>query len=195
MLGADTAALAAATDAALARLIASSAPGTAHGAEAELYRRFAPRVRLYGLKHLRNEAAAQDLAQQVLLVTIERLRAAEVHHPEQIGSFILGTSRLLATGVRRTEERRAARRVEFGYLLPTVVLPADAALDRSRLERCLAELGERERSVLVLTFYAERPAAEIAETLGMSPGAVRVRRHRALARMRECLEGLNADGR
>ena len=40
-------------------------------AEAEVCRRMAPRIRLYGLRHLRSAAAADDLVQQVLLKTIE----------------------------------------------------------------------------------------------------------------------------
>jgi len=36
-------------------------------AEAELFRRMAPRIRLYGLRHLRHEHAADDLTQQVLI--------------------------------------------------------------------------------------------------------------------------------
>ena len=46
-------------------------------AETELYRRLAPRVRLYGLRHLREPHAAADLVQQVLLMTLERLRAGK----------------------------------------------------------------------------------------------------------------------
>jgi RNA polymerase sigma-70 factor (ECF subfamily) len=65
--------LIAATDAMLASSIAAAVPGGAHEEEAELYRRFAPRVRLYGLKHLRDAAAAQDLVQEVFVVTLERL--------------------------------------------------------------------------------------------------------------------------
>ena len=68
-----TTALIGATDGDLARAIAARA-GTADAAETELYRRFAPRVRLYGLRHLRDEDAARDLMQQVLLLTIEKLR-------------------------------------------------------------------------------------------------------------------------
>src|SRR5512132_3132771 len=90
----------------LANSIASAAPGAAHDEEAELYRRFAPRVRLYGLRHLRDAAAAQDLVQQVFVVTIERLRRGEVRNVEAIGSFILGTSRTVAADLRRTEKRR-----------------------------------------------------------------------------------------
>ena len=41
---------------------------------AELYRRFAARVRLLGRGHLANDAAADDLAQGILLLTIQRPR-------------------------------------------------------------------------------------------------------------------------
>ncbi|HEV7912335.1 MAG TPA: sigma factor, partial [Albitalea sp.] len=62
------------SDEALARRIAGGWPGSSDAEEAELYRRYAPRVRMYGRRHLRNDAAAEDLAQDVLLLTIERLR-------------------------------------------------------------------------------------------------------------------------
>src|SRR5215471_8409275 len=92
-----------ATDGELARAIGA---GASEAAESELYRRFAPRVRLYGLRHLRNEESARDLMQQVLLLTIEKLRRGEVRDTEQIGSFILGTSRTMAMAARRKDMRR-----------------------------------------------------------------------------------------
>jgi len=85
--------LEAVSDETLARRIAFGGQGSTDAEQAELYRRFAPRVRLYGRRHLRSGAAADDLAQEVLLLTIERLRAGEVRRPEEIGSFILGTSK------------------------------------------------------------------------------------------------------
>jgi DNA-directed RNA polymerase specialized sigma24 family protein len=42
---------------------------------------------------------------------------------------------------------------------------------------------------VLLTFYADREAPRIAEDLGVSPGAVRTIRHRAMARLRECVLG------
>src|ERR1700755_2319248 len=98
---------------ALARRIAGTPPGLTDGEEAELYRRFAPRVRLYGRRHLQNDAASDDLAQDVLLLTIERLRGGEVRRPEEIGSFILGTSRMMAHSERRVTRRRAALAARF----------------------------------------------------------------------------------
>jgi RNA polymerase sigma-70 factor, ECF subfamily len=186
--GPGAASLSAATDAAIAAAIALPAAGGASDAEGELYRRFAPRVRLFGLKHLRDEMVAQDLAQQVMLMTIERLRAGEVRNLDQIGSFILGASRLTCGGIRRTERRRQELHARFE---PTESFAASRETDvfgREAVGRCLAAIRERERAILIQTYYAEKSADDIAAALGMTAGAVRVGRHRALATMRECLD-------
>ena len=65
-------------------------------AEAELFRRLAPRVRLYGLRHLRDPAAADDLVQDVLLMTFDSLRAGKVREDERLASYVLGTCRRMA---------------------------------------------------------------------------------------------------
>jgi len=174
------------SDGDLARAIASAPPGAAQGEESELYRRFAPRVRLYGLKHLRDESDAQDLAQQVLLVVIERLRAGEVRTPDQIGSFILSTSRLLAGAGERRTRRRDHLTAQF-HVADVYVTPSLDSSDLATIERCLHLLAERDRRVLLLTFYAEKSSPEIAAELGVTGTVVRVTRHRALARMRACV--------
>lgn len=175
-------------DEVLARRIASGPPGSTDLEEAELYRRFAPRVRRYGRRHLRDHAAADDLAQDVLLLAIERLRAGAVRRPEEIGSFILGTSRMMARAGRRVERRHEALTAKF-MAVPDQQPPAAAALDVPRVSACLRALTERDRLVVLLTFYAEREAPRIAEDLGVTPGAVRVIRHRAMARLRGCVLG------
>jgi RNA polymerase sigma-70 factor (ECF subfamily) len=183
------AAIEAVSDEALARRIAGGVPGSTDAEEAELYRRFAPRVRLYGRRHLQNDAAPDDLAQDVLLLTIERLRAGDVRQPEHIGSFILGTSRMMAHSERRVARRREALAARFIDTAVESAPPSMAALDMPQVAACLRALGERERLVVVLTFYADREAPRIAEDLGVSPGAVRAIRHRAMARLRDCVLG------
>lgn len=177
----------ASSDAALARRIAEGPPGSTSTEEAELYRRFAPRVRLYGRRHLRDGASADDLVQDVLLVTIERLRAGEVRSPDEIGSFILGTSRMLAQGSRRSAHRRDALTARFQDAGTHAPAMTTAPLDTPRVTTCLQALGERDRLVLLLTYYADRDAPRIAEELGVSPGAVRVIRHRAMSQLRDCV--------
>jgi RNA polymerase sigma-70 factor (ECF subfamily) len=184
--------LSAASDGEIARAIVASPPGAAQAEESELYRRFARRVRFYGIKHLRDEAAADDLAQQVLLVAIERLRAGEVRNPDEIGSFILGTSRMLAGSMARKARRREDLIALFHAPERYVDPPAPPG-DLDAVERCLQRLAERDRRVLILTFYAEKASSEIAEELGVTGAVVRVARHRALGRLRDCV-GLPGSG-
>ena len=184
------------TDAELARRIAARPAGAATAEEAELYRRLAPRVRLYGLRHLRGEAAAADLAQHVLVLAIEKLRTGQVREPDRIASFVLSTARLVARDLRRA----TARHREDSTLLAEVIetMPAADAppepLDLDRLRRCLDTLAERDRTVIVLSFYDERTSGQIAGQLGLTEGNVRVIRHRALAHLHRCLELAHAGG-
>jgi len=175
-------------DAALARRVAQATPGTDREAEAELYRRLAPRVRLYGLRHLRSEASAADLMQQVLLMTLERLRAGAVREPERLASFVLGMCRMVVLDLRRGHARRERLLETYGETLMPEEAPPPSP-DRARLMGCLERLSERERTVLVMTFYDDMPAGALARELGLSPANVRVIRHRGLERLRACVTG------
>ena len=68
-----------------------------------------------------------------------------------------------------------------------VEAPEPLALDPDRLAGCLEGLSERERSVVVMSFFADKPADEVAKEIGTSGGNVRVIRHRALGRLRDCM--------
>ena len=95
-----------APDAELVRAIAARADD-APAAEAELCRRFAPRIRLYGLRHLRDEDRAADLVQAVLLAVLQAARAGRIADPDRVDRFMLGTSRNVALRMRETDGRSA----------------------------------------------------------------------------------------
>ena len=158
-------------------------------AEAELCRRFAPRIRLYGLRHLRDPHAAADLVQQVLMTTLERLRAGEIREPERIASFVLGTCRMTVLEMKRGAARRQALLETWADVEEAAQAAEPRPLDRARLAHCLEALAERERSVILLAFAGERSAEQTGAELGITAGNVRVIRHRALARLRDCMEG------
>jgi RNA polymerase sigma-70 factor, ECF subfamily len=172
-------------DAGLARRISAARDAAA---EAELCRRLAPRIRLYGLKHLRNEAAAGDLMQDVLVLLLGKLREGALRDPAQVASFALGSARQMVVDAGRGARRRADLLEAFVADLRPSIEEAPEPLDTERLQHCLGALPERERSVLVMSFYDDRPADQVGAELGITPGNVRVIRHRALERMRGCME-------
>ena len=156
-------------------------------AEAELFQRMAPRISLYGLRHLRNAHAAEDLAQQVVLTTLEALRAGRLREPEKLTSFVRGICRMTVLDLRRGARRREQLMERFGADLPMSDLSSPPRLDHERLTRCVQGLRERERTIVVMTFYDERTGADVAGFLGISEANVRVVRHRAIHQLRECM--------
>ena len=145
-----------------------------------------PRIRLYGLRHLRSASAADDLVQQVLLTTLEALRAGRLRDVVKLAPFVLGTCRMTVLDLRRSSQRQEQLLEEFGReLIP--VQPDAVTLDGERLARCVGALKERERSVIVMTYYDETSAMETGRSLGLSEANVRVIRHRAIKQLRACM--------
>ena len=172
----------------LALEIAQSPPGQALDAEAALYRRLAPRVKRYGLRHLRDPHAAADLMQQVLTQTLEHLRSGRVREPQRVVSYVLGTCRLTVMDQGRTERRREALLNRHAAERDETVDERSPALDHRRVSDCMEHLSERERSVIVLSFYDEQNAEAVGSQLGLSAGNVRVIRHRSIDKLRRCVQ-------
>jgi RNA polymerase sigma-70 factor (ECF subfamily) len=157
-------------------------------AEVLLCQRFAPRARLYGLRHLRDEDRARDLAQAVMVAVIEAARADRIEDCAKVDRFILGACRHVALRMRATDARAEACGDER---LAAIAAPEVEHLERvdvGALLGCVEKLEERARQVVVLSFREERPADAIAAALATTPGNVRVLRHRAIAALRRCLD-------
>jgi RNA polymerase sigma-70 factor (ECF subfamily) len=174
-------------EARVARRIAEAAPGAARDAEAELYRLLAPRARRFGMRHLRDTHAAADLAQHVLALTIEQLRSGDLREPERVLSFVLGACRLTVTNQLRGERRREALLRRYAEAVPMADVHIVPRLDHLRVADCLERLPERERTVLVMSFYDDQPSEAVGQQLGLSAGNVRVIRHRGIDKLRRCI--------
>jgi RNA polymerase sigma-70 factor (ECF subfamily) len=156
-------------------------------AERTLCRRYGPRIRLYGLRHLRDEDRARDLVQTVLLGVLQAAREGRVREPGQLVRFVLGTCRNTALRMRETDARAEPAPDEVLAAAAGGEAPHDP-VDAAVLLRCLALLGERPRRVLELSFHEELESDAVAARLEITRGNVRVIRHRALAALRACLD-------
>jgi len=90
-------------------------------------------------------------------------------------------------GCRSVHRRAAVARKHAPQLAEPEATAADtaAADDRGEMAAALRSLPRRQREVLVLRYYLDLDVAEIAETLGISPSAVRSTNTRGLAALAE----------
>ena len=97
----------------------------------------------------------------------------------------------LAQITRNEAIRHAQRRRDAASDVPDVAgapEPAESVLPRLALDDALAGLGELDRRLLRLHYEHDVGVAALAQLCGMSPGAVRVRMHRARAAVRAAIE-------
>ncbi len=178
-------------DAALARSIAAAGCAPASEAEAELCRRYLRRLVAFGRRRLGSEDAAWDLAQDSLILALQKLRGGEVRDPERIGAFILGVARTLAIARQRDRHQEHLSLADSESTLPAFEPTLRDPFAHARIADCLDALPDKHRSVVLMSFYAEQKSDEISASLGLSQGNVRVLRHRGVAHLRDCL-GLSA---
>ena len=133
-----------------------------------------------------HQQIADDVAQEVCIAVLTALpRYRDMGRP--FASFVFGIASHKVADACRTAARLA---------IPTDTLPdgpdeqpgpeeaAVASLEAQRARLLLARLPRQQRELLCLRVLVGLSAEETGRALGMSPGAVRVAQHRALARLR-----------
>lgn len=151
----------------------------------ELYERYAARIHRYLLRRCRDEDAAHDLtAESFAQAWLVRARFRD----EAGGSaapWLFGIARnVLLMSVRRQAIERGGRE-RLGLLGghdTSAATPEEAWLEG--LDEAVAELPEAQRRAVELRVVDELSYDQVADRLGTSPGAARVRVHRALASLR-----------
>src|SRR6185437_13005881 len=69
---------------------------------------------------------------------------------------------------RRGARRREALLEKFGMDLAIADVAVAPRLDEARVAACLQRLGERERAVVIMSFYDDQPADRVGAALGLT---------------------------
>jgi len=130
-----------------------------------------------------DQQLAEDLVQSALVKASLRWgRIVAKGHPEPYVRTVLYREHVSWWRRRKVAEVLAAE-------LPEPRRPAapdfvDVLAESDRVRAALLQLPPRQRAVLVLRYFEDRPEGEVAEMLGCSVGTVRSHNARGLSRLR-----------
>ncbi len=165
--------------------IAAAADRTAF---AELFQHFAPRVKSYAIRLGAAGPAAEELAQETLLMV---WRKAAQFDPARASAstWIFTIARNLRIDALRRERPLPAPQedIDPSPLAETVLSGAE---QDGRVRQALRSLPPEQLQVIELSFFSEAPHSVIAERLGLPLGTVKSRLRLAMGRLRALLEDL-----
>jgi RNA polymerase sigma-70 factor (ECF subfamily) len=156
----------------------------------ELFDRHRDHVHRHAARLSESTAAAEDIVAGAFLELWRRRDAVPVVEGSVLPWLLVTATNLArnrSRGLRR--HRGAIERMSRSLPAADAARTAEDRLARAELVAAITSLGERDAALLVLTALEELSPAEAAAALGITPGAARVRLHRARARLRDRLAG------
>jgi RNA polymerase sigma-70 factor (ECF subfamily) len=170
----------------------------------QLIRPYERRVYTMALSYMKNEADAEDVAQEAFLKGFHHL--ASFRAQAKFSTWLVGIalnearSRLRREGVLRMDSLDDTVE-DGGHVSPTILrdwreVPSEA-LERKEvrqmLQKAITGLPEKYREVFILRDVEEMDISETAATLGITVGNVKVRLHRARLMLQKQLSPLLRD--
>jgi RNA polymerase sigma-70 factor (ECF subfamily) len=153
-----------------------------------LFGHFAPRVKSYLLRLGASAEAAEELAQETLLIVWRRAGGFDPSRAAA-STWIFTIARNLRFDALRREKRPTVADdpsdAAGGPAAPDTILAA--LQDETRIGRAVAELPADQARVVRLAFFADKPHSEIAAELDLPLGTVKSRLRLAMGRLRALL--------
>ncbi len=173
----------------LSAMIVDIARDRDRAAFASLFEHFAPRVKSYMLRLGAAPEAAEELAQETMLIVWRR---AEAYDPGKAAAstWVFAIARNLRIDIAR-RANRAPLRDDPAFELPAPPAPdsaVSAVEDEVRIGRAIATLPAEQARVINLSFFSDKPHSEIAAELDLPLGTVKSRLRLAMIRLRALLE-------
>ncbi len=149
-----------------------------------LYDAYYPEVFRYCARRLFVRAVAEDVAADIFLSVATNIRAFPGQTDKAFRCWLFRIASNAVHAYLRQTKRRQALLEAAVRSRPATREPSWEALDWPAVYQALMELDDRDQTIVMLRFFGGCAHDDVAETLGISPEAVRTALSRTLARLR-----------
>jgi RNA polymerase sigma-70 factor (ECF subfamily) len=171
-------------------LIAAIAQNQDRAAFAQLFEYFAPRLKALLMRLGGTSGRAEEIAQDTMLAVWSKARMFDPAGASASG-WIYRIAKNLYVDELRRDRRSAAATVAAPSLDDDVPQP-DAIVSARHMEKrvraAIAALSAEQLRVITLSFFEEKPHAEIAKELSIPLGTVKSRVRLAMQKLRDLLD-------
>ena len=164
----------------------------------ELMKRYERKIFGYLLRSVRNYEDAEELTLEVFFKAYRALSSWEPKAKFSTWLYTIASNQSI--DYHRSKARHPVYVLEDEEVLETKLIANDLSsnpekqvedMERGRIIReAVDELSSKQKEVFMLTRYEGLPIREVAETLGMAEGTVKIHLHRAMKKLQTLLRPL-----
>ncbi len=155
-------------DAGLVSAVSSGKPG----AEQHLVMRFRPSVHSLLMSLVKDTNLAEDLVQETLMLTIEKLRAGCIRKPHKLTSYIFSTAKFTYFGWLRKKDNQVELIDSAGECPCDSATPEEACMVEEEWTRMVSHISQlkmaRDREILIRRYIKEESKEEICQAMVLS---------------------------
>jgi RNA polymerase sigma factor (sigma-70 family) len=148
-----------------------------------LFDRYHLRIFNFFNKMIRNRSVSEDLTQDVFY-KIMKYRSS--YKSGNFAAWIYTIARNIFASYYQKQKKENTNELDEKFLKSDEKFSTDTNEDElNHLQRALLKLNHTDRELIIMNRYQEIKYHEMAEIIGSSEGAVKVRVHRALKKLKE----------
>lgn len=153
-----------------------------------IYRLYYQKIYRYTMYNLNSEALALDITQETFLKAWKALPSFKQTTNGTLQAFLFKITKNLIIDNSRRKKAHSLENYKNLESTFNVEETFEKSANLEELKKALNKLNDNDKSIIVLHYLEGLPHAEVAKIVGIKDGALRVRTHRALQKLKNLLE-------
>lgn len=154
----------------------------------KIYGIFYKRIYRYCHFNTRDRELSQDICQETFVRAWKALPTFSIKKGGSLQAFLFRIARNLIIDHSRKKKTASLENYENLASNEDLAENVDRRDENKKLKDAMAKLTEADRQIITLHYFEEMSGAEIAKVVGVREGALRVRTHRIIKKLKDLME-------
>lgn len=155
----------------------------------EIYKRFYKKIYRYCMFNTENEKIAQDICQESFVKAWKSMKNFKTNDKNwSIQAYLFKIARNLIIDASRKKKEVSIDKYEYLKSSENLYENLERKQDLEKIRFALKKLSEEEKQIIILRYFEDMDTKEIAKIVNIKDGALRVRIHRVLAKLKDIVE-------
>lgn len=154
----------------------------------EIYKKYLQKIYRYCSFQVKDKVLAEDICQETFVKAYKSIKKFKLKENWSLQAYLFTIARNLVIDNSRKKKAVPIDKYEFLESKENLFEEITRQENTVKIKKALMQLEETERQIVILKYFEDMGSKEIAEILNMKDGAIRVRVHRIMDKLKLIVE-------